>query len=249
MPRYFIEVAYIGTNYSGFQTQKNANTIQAEIERALKIFYKHDFELTGSSRTDAGVHAKQNFFHFDTEILVEKKHIYNLNSLLNYDIVINNIFHVADDAHCRFDATSRTYIYSIHRTKDPFLYNTSYYYPFAVNTELLQQYAEAILEFNDFTSFSKRNTQVKHFLCNIQGSSWRFDDHVWQFIITADRFLRGMIKAVTGTMLRLAKTNATRDEFVNIINSKNCTLADFSPPSKGLCLTKVELKPSVFVTG
>lgn len=247
MPRYFIEVAYLGTNYSGFQVQKNANTIQAEIERALKIFYKTDFELTGSSRTDAGVHAKQNFFHFDTDLIIDKNHIYNLNSLLNHDIVVNDILRVANDAHCRFDALSRTYIYSIHRTKDPFLYHTSYYYPFAANTDLLQQYASSILNFTDFTSFSKRNTQVKHFLCKIESSSWYFDDHVWQYHITADRFLRGMVKALTGTMLRLAKNNAGTQQFSDIINSKNCTLTDFSPPSKGLCLMQVNFNSSVFM--
>ena len=156
MPRYFMEVAYLGTRYSGFQVQKNANTIQAEIQRALKIFYRKDFELTGSSRTDAGVHALQNFFHFDCDLLIDKTTLYNLNALLNHDIVIKNIFEVQADAHCRFDAISRTYHYHIHRNKNPFLFETSYYYPFTLNTELLHQYASLIKEVEDFTAFSKR---------------------------------------------------------------------------------------------
>ncbi len=119
--RFFIEVAYDGNRYAGFQVQHNANTVQAEVEKALLIFYKTSLQLTGSSRTDAGVHALQNFFHTDTDIQFQPRHVYNLNALLPEDIVIKNIIPVATDAHCRFDAISRTYQYFIHREKDPFL--------------------------------------------------------------------------------------------------------------------------------
>ena len=248
MPRYFIEVAYLGTHYNGFQVQQNANTIQEEVERALKIFYKTDFSLTGSSRTDAGVHAEQNFFHFDTDLSIQKEHLYNLNALLNFDIVIKNVFEVNADAHCRFDAVSRTYHYYIHRKKNPFLFETSYYYPFALNTNLLHEYADAIKSFNDFTSFSKKKTQVHHFLCNIQHSQWIIENDIWRYEIKADRFLRGMVKALTGTMLKLAKNNCTISALKKIIESKNCTSADFSPPSKGLFLKEIIFNPKVFIT-
>ncbi len=247
MPRYFIEVAYMGTRYSGFQVQQNANTIQAEVQRALNIFYQKDFILTGSSRTDAGVHALQNFFHFDCDLIIDEANLYNLNALLNHDIVIRKIFPVNLGAHCRFDATSRTYLYNIHRKKNPFLFETSYYYPFVLNTNLLQQYAAAIKNFNDFTSFSKRNTQVNHFNCNIQQSYWLLENEIWRFEITADRFLRGMIKAVVGTMLRLAKNKKEVSAFEKIIASKNCMYADFSPPSKGLFLKEVNFAPTIFL--
>jgi tRNA pseudouridine38-40 synthase len=247
MPRYFMEVAYLGTNYSGFQVQRNANTIQAEIQRALKIFYGKDIELTGSSRTDAGVHALQNFFHFDCELLIHKANLYNMNALLNYDIVIKDIFEVQPDAHCRFDAISRTYHYKIHRTKNPFLFETSYYYPFTLSTNLLHEYASLIKSIEDFTAFSKRKTQVNHFLCNIEQSQWIIEDNCWRYEIKANRFLRGMVKALTGTMLRLAKKNADISALEKIVALKDCGYADFSPPSKGLFLIEIEFNQKVFM--
>lgn len=241
-----MEVAYLGTRYSGFQIQQNANTIQAEIERALQVFYKENFQLTGSSRTDAGVHALQNFFHFDCGLEINKANLYNLNALLNYDIVIKNIFKVQAAAHCRFDAVSRIYHYHIYRNKNPFLFETSYYYPFVLNTGLLKEYAFLITQFKDFTAFSKRNTQVNHFLCNIERSCWLIEDDIFKYEIKADRFLRGMVKALVGTMLHLAKNNSDVSEFEKIIVSKDCTKANFSPPSKGLFLKDIKFKSSVF---
>jgi tRNA pseudouridine38-40 synthase len=246
MPRYFMEVAYLGTRYSGFQVQQNANTIQAEIQRALKIFYRKDFELTGSSRTDAGVHALQNFFHFDCDLIIDKANLYSLNALLHHDIVIKNIFEVQANAHCRFDAVSRNYQYHIHRNKNPFLFETSYYYPFALNTNLLHQYASLIKEVENFTAFSKRKTQVNHFLCSIEHSSWILENDHWKYEIKGNRFLRGMVKALTGTMLKLAKNNEDVSALEKIIDSGDCRQADFSPPSKGLFLTAIKFKPNVF---
>ncbi len=246
MPRYFIEVGYMGTNYSGFQVQRNANTIQAEIQRALKIFYKEEFELTGSSRTDAGVHALQNFFHFDSDAPIHQSDIYHLNSLLHHDVVIKNILLVKPNANCRFDAISRTYCYYISRKKNPFFYDRSYYYPYTINSKLLPQYAEEILKHTNFTTFSKKHTQVKHFNCKIQYSAWIINDDVWQYEVNADRFLRGMVKALTGTMLRLARLNKPVTELQNIFQSEVHTNADFSPPSKGLILKTVTFKPNLF---
>jgi tRNA pseudouridine38-40 synthase len=247
MPRYFLETAYLGTNYSGFQVQHNANTIQAEITRAFETFFKSSFALTGSSRTDAGVHAKQNFFHFDTEIELHPSQLYNLNSLLPRDIVLKNLFRVAPDAHCRFDAIERTYQYHITRVKDPFLFGRAYYYPYRLNTEHLQNFAASITRFQDFTAFSKRKTQVNHFFCKIAYSSWCVQEHTWRYEIKADRFLRGMVKGLVGTMLRLAKRNADIDDLEKIFQSKDCSMADFSPPSRGLVLTEIRFKPGIFL--
>jgi len=247
MPRYFLEVAYMGTNYSGFQVQRNANTIQAEITRAFQIFFKTEFELTGSSRTDAGVHAMQNFFHFDTDINVRQAHLYNLNSLLPDDLVLKNLFPVKPDAHCRFDAIERTYRYYITRVKNPFLFGRAYYYPYRMNTDILQDLATAIKDFKDFTSFSKRKTQVNHFSCSIEHSAWHIEEDRWYYEISADRFLRGMVKALVGSMLRLAKQNAAVDELQKIMASKDCRMADFSTPSHGLFLTEIKFRPGVFL--
>jgi tRNA pseudouridine38-40 synthase len=242
MPRYFIEVAYMGTRYSGFQVQLNANTIQAEVQRALKIFFQEEFELTGSSRTDAGVHALQNFFHFDADVDISDSVIYNLNALLPYDIVIKKIFKANQNAHCRFDAISRTYHYHIIRSKDPFSFGRAYYYPYKINTGLLLEMADTIARSKNFTSFSKKKTQVKSFYCNIEYSRWVIDNNNWRYEVKADRFLRGMVKGLTGTMLRIAKNNQTAAALVDIIEKSDPACADFSVSSDGLFLMSVEFK-------
>jgi len=238
MPRYFIEVSYKGTNYSGFQKQQNANSVQAEFEKALEIFYRQKFELTGSSRTDAGVHALQNFFHFDIDKPIEDGS-YNLNAILPDDIVAKRIFPVPEDAHCRFDAISREYHYYIYRQKNPFLQDRACYVPYPVDLALLQQAAGEIMQHNDFTSFSKRNTQVNTFLCNIYISEWVQEADCLIYKVKANRFLRGMVKGLVGTMLLMGKKKINFDEFKAIIESKDCSKADFSVPSGGLFLHKV----------
>ena len=238
MSRYFIEVSYKGTNYSGFQVQDNANSIQAEVEKALEIFYKQKFELTGSSRTDTGVHARQNFFHFDTDVAI-KEDVYNLNAILPWDIVVKQIAAVADDAHSRFDAKTREYQYYIYQQKNPFLQDIAYFVPYAVDIELLQQAAKEIMNHTDFTSFSKRNTQVNSFLCTIYISEWVQEANCWVYKVKANRFLRGMVKGLVGTMLLVGKKKITLEEFKAIIESKDCTNADFSVSSDGLFLHEV----------
>jgi len=247
MHRYFLEVAYMGTRYSGFQVQQNANTIQAEVTRALKIFFGKEYELTGSSRTDAGVHALQNFFHFDADIQICNKTVYSLNAILPYDIVVKNIAETPPHAHCRFDAVSRTYHYHIIRFKNPFYFGRAYYYPYAINTNLLQEMATAITAFTNFTSFSKKKTQVKTFNCNIEYSRWVFENDTWRYEVKADRFLRGMVKGLVGTMLTLSKNKKSTNDFVDIFEKKDATAADFSVSSDGLFLTSVEFKDDVFL--
>lgn len=239
MSRYFIEVAYKGTNYSGFQIQQNANSVQAEIEKALKVFYKEDFKLTGSSRTDAGVHALQNFFHFDTESEITDSS-YHLNAILPNDIVVKKIFQVQSDTHCRFNALSREYGYYIYQQKDPFFQDRAYFFPYSVNIELMQQAAKELMNHHDFTTFSKRNTQTKTAICNIISSEWKFEEGALSYDVKSNRFLRGMVRGLVGTMLQVGRNKLSIDEFVNIIKAKDCTKADFSVPPQGLFLLKVE---------
>ncbi len=241
MSRYFLEVSYKGTNYSGFQVQDNANSIQAEVEKALQIFYRQKFELTGSSRTDAGVHARQNFFHFDTDVAI-KEDVYNLNAILPPDIVVKQIFVVADDAHSRFDAKSREYHYYIYQQKNPFLQDIAYFVPYTIDIEQLQLAAKEIMNYNDFTSFSKRNTQVNSFQCTIYTSEWEQAADCWIYKVKANRFLRGMVKGLVGTMLLAGKNKITIQEFKEIIESKDCTNADFSVSSGGLFLNEVSFQ-------
>ena len=238
MPRYFIEVSYKGTNYAGFQKQHNANSVQAELEKALEIFYRKKIELTGSSRTDAGVHALQNFFHFDINPAIEDGS-YNLNAILPDDIVAKRIFPVADDAHCRFDATSREYRYYIYQHKDPFLQGRAYYVPYTMDIALLQAAAAEIKNYTNFTSFSKRNTQVKTFDCAIYQSEWVQQYDCLVYAVKANRFLRGMVKGLVGTMLLAGKKKISLEEFRLIIKAKDCTKADFSVSADGLFLVNV----------
>ena len=247
--RYFIETSYKGTAYSGFQVQQNSNTIQAEIEKALQVYFKQSFSLTGSSRTDAGVHAFQNYFHFDAQISSARgdltQAVYHLNAILPSDIVIKRIFPVGDDAHCRFDALSREYKYFIYQTKDPFVEDRAHYFPYKVHLENLRACAQVISQHNDFTSFSKRNTQVKNFICDIQKSEWKEEDNMLVYKVKANRFLRGMVKALVGTMLRAGTGKISIQEFEEIIQSRDCTKADFSVPSHGLFLVNIEYLPSL----
>lgn len=243
MPRFFIEVAYKGTNYGGFQRQDNAVTIQSEVEKALKTYFRADFLLTGSSRTDAGVHARQNFFHFDTDVVPLQedytKIVYHLNAILPPDIVIRSVFPVNSEAHCRFDALSRTYHYTIYRSKDPFLVDTAYYYPFKLDMEILASTAAELFHHNDFQTFSKKNTQVFTYQCSIISSEWNVQPDRLIYSVTANRFLRGMVKGIVGTMLRAATREQTTEAFRAIIDSRNPAAANFAVPSHGLCLQKV----------
>ncbi len=242
MPRFFVEVAYKGTHYAGFQIQANANTIQAEIEKAFHIYFRQKFELTGSSRTDAGVHALQNFFHFDTNENIKNIPIeasYHLNAILPKDIVVKSIFKVDSNAHCRFDAVSRSYEYTLYQSKDPFLEDTACYYPYPLSVDLLNEAALIIKSNTDFQSFSKKNTQVKTFDCAIMESSWAFDGNKIRYQVKGNRFLRGMVKGLVGTMLKVATGKISIVDFEAIIKDHAVSKVDFSMPPQGLVLVRV----------
>ena len=240
MPRYFLEVSYKGTHYSGFQTQHNANTIQAEIEKAFAVLQRHQTILTGSSRTDAGVHALQNFFHFDYEPVLHPHFVYKVNAILPDDIVVKSISPVTADAHCRFDAISREYNYYIYQQKNPFLKDRAFFFPYQLDIDKMQEAAAIVKEYTDFTSFSKRNTQVKSFDCNIIESKWLFQDNCLVYNVKGNRFLRGMVRALTATILKVGRNKLSLDEFRVIIQAKDCTKASFAVPAHGLFLMKVE---------
>lgn len=246
MPRYFLELAYKGTDYSGFQLQDNANTIQAEVEKAFEILHKQKVILTGSSRTDSGVHALQNYFHFDYNESINAQFIYKMNAILPADIVIKKLTPVAGDAHCRFDAVAREYRYYIYRYKNPFLKERAFFFPYRMDIDLMQQAALVIKEYLDFTSFSKRNTQVKTFNCIIQESKWGMEGDCLVYYVSANRFLRGMVRALTATMLRVGRGKISLNELRDIIEAKDCTKASFAVPPHGLFLISVNYPISYF---
>jgi tRNA pseudouridine38-40 synthase len=244
--RYFLEVSYKGTAYSGFQKQENANTVQAELEKALSVLQNDVFELTGSSRTDAGVHALQNFFHFDYAGELHPQFLYKINAILPLDIVVQRIKLVAPQAHCRFDALSRTYKYYIYQKKNPFLQERAFYFPYRIDLVKLNAAAGILKNSRDFTSFSKRRTQVKTFECRIEHSEWTVEDDMLTYHVRADRFLRGMVRGLTGTMLLVGRGKISPEDFEAIINARDASKANFAVPGKGLFLIAVRYPESIY---
>ncbi len=239
MPRYFLELSYKGTAYSGFQVQANAGSVQEEIEKAFKVFLRKEVMMTGASRTDSGVHARQNYFHFDFEEPIHPEWVYRLNAILPGDICIRGIFPVPEGAHCRFDAESREYRYYVYNNKDPFQADRAYFYPYPLDWALLEAVATRLKDFNDFTSFSKRNTQVNHFRCSVMESHWEQTEGGFYYRIRANRFLRGMVRGLMGTMLLVGRGQITMKEFEEILESKDPARVNFNVPAKGLFLERI----------
>ncbi|MFL5788867.1 MAG: tRNA pseudouridine(38-40) synthase TruA [Flavisolibacter sp.] len=244
MPRYFIELAYDGSNYSGFQIQENANTVQAEIEKAFQVIHRERVSFTGSSRTDSGVHCLQNFFHFDFENELHPQFIYKMNALLPLDIVVKKLHKMNLEAHCRFDAISREYIYRIHRFKDPFIKKYSFFYPYKLDLERMHKAAEHVKSCTNFYGFSKTNTQVTNFNCQVQYCTWSVENNELIFTIRANRFLRGMVRLLTGSCLKMGRHKLTLEEFKELfIKNEKCA---YSVPAHGLFLRSVNYPENYF---
>ena len=248
LQRYFIEIAYNGTAYHGWQIQKNAVSVQELINKALSTLCRQEIETLGCGRTDTGVHARQLFAHVDIpeEIdVLNPQFLQRSNSLLPHDIAIKRFIKVKSDAHARFDATLRSYEYHIHFFKDPLLHNLSWQLRDRPNVELMNQAAAILMEYRDFTCFSKSNTQTITNNCIIKRAEWLATENGIVFHISADRFLRNMVRAIVGTLLRVGKKEMTVDEIRNVINSKNRSNAGESVPACGLYLTEV-IYPDLF---
>lgn len=239
--RYFIELAYKGTNYHGWQYQPNAASVQETLKKALSMLLKTNIDIVGAGRTDTGVHAKQMFAHFDYDAEIDIQHlVQKLNSFLSKDIVICDIIKVADEAHARFDATKRTYEYYIHTAKDVFINDDSWLYKSALDLDRMNEACQLLFKHNDFECFSKTNTDVKTFNCVIFGANWKQTGNKIVFTISADRFLRNMVRAIVGTMINIGIGKISLSDFQKIIESKNRCEAGFSVPAHGLYLTKIE---------
>jgi tRNA pseudouridine38-40 synthase len=244
--RYFIELAYDGTNYHGWQSQHNAISVQEVLNKTLSTVLRQPIDALGCGRTDTGVHAKQFFAHFDVEEAGHEPSTMNyeliarsINSILPNDIALKQIIPVAADAHARFDATSRSYEYHIHFNKDPFKNNYSWQLRDEPDLELMNRAAKIVLEYTDFSCFSKSNTQVKTNNCKITKAEWIREDSGIIFQITADRFLRNMVRAIVGTLLRIGHKELPPEGIRAIIESKNRSNAGTSVPACGLYLTQV----------
>ena len=245
--RYFLELSYAGTNYHGWQSQPNAVTVQETIEHALSLLLRTPVKITGAGRTDTGVHARQMFAHFDTEKPINPLDLtYKLNSFLPADIAIYKIHPVKDEAHARFDAVARSYQYFINRHKNPFLTETSWYLTKDLDVDLMNQAAKILIQYKDFKSFSKTHTDVKTYLCNVQQAEWQIVDNQLIFNITANRFLRNMVRAIVGTLVNVGLHKISLDELIQIIESRNRSKAGFSVPAKGLFLTEIIYPLQIF---
>jgi tRNA pseudouridine38-40 synthase len=239
MHTYFLALGYKGTRFAGFQIQDNAQTIQGEVERAAAVYLRSPISLTGSSRTDAGVHAKLNYFHFQSERILGEDFIYHVNAILPREIVLKGIYTVPEGSHSRFDAVARRYKYHIYRQKDPFKDDRAWYYPFPMDEGNLNLAASSILGEHDFTSFAKRRTQVYTHLCRIDQCYWEHNAEGWMFTIEGNRFLRGMVRALVATMVKVGRGNIDIKDFEYIRTAMDSKLADFSAPAHGLHLDRV----------
>lgn len=248
MARYFIELSYKGTNYHGWQIQKNATGVQQLLNKALSLKIGSDIETTGSGRTDKGVHALQQFAHFDTEKNINGEQLaFQLNRVLPNDIVVKNIYEMNSDAHARYDAIARSYQYKINRIKDPFLINTSYYRRGDLDLKRMNQAAGLLMGTQDFESFSKVKTDVNHFICTISKSEWaQMGDRIY-YSVTADRFLRGMVRTLVGTMLDIGTGKISLEELNKIITSLDRKKAGRAVPAHGLFLTEVKYPSDLFI--
>ncbi len=248
MPRFFFEISYNGTNYAGWQSQQNATGIQAVVEDAVSKLLRAEIKIVGSGRTDTGVHCEQQFFHADIEKSFDVENlIQRLNSLLPKDISIHSIRKVKPDASARYNAIERTYQYRITRGKNPFLESLAWHYFKPADIKTMNKAASLLLGEHDFESFSKVKTDVNHFVCDVKKASWSEDDEKLGFTITANRFLRGMVRAIVGTLLDVGSGKISVKEFQSIITSKDRKKAGANVPPHGLYLTKVKYPSSIFI--
>ncbi|MFC4268402.1 tRNA pseudouridine(38-40) synthase TruA [Polaribacter marinivivus] len=239
--RYFIELSYNGKNYHGWQIQPDAISVQEKINNALSTVYQKDIQIVGAGRTDTGVHASQMFAHFDIDKLIDDNLVFKLNSILPNDIFIKAIFLVDDEKHARFDALSRSYEYKIWLGRNPFLLDFSWQiHSQKPNIALMNEAAKLLLDYEDFESFSKVKTDVHTFNCNVTEAFWIQKENQLTFHISANRFLRNMVRAIVGTLLDVGLEKISISDFKNIIESKNRSNAGLSVPAKGLFLTQIK---------
>jgi len=247
MPRYFFEISYLGTPYSGWQSQNNATGVQSIVEKALSTILRSTTAVVASGRTDAGVHCAQQFFHADIDKAFDsEKLIVQLNSFLPRFIAIRAIRKVKPDASARYDAIERSYEYKITRVKDPLQVGYAYYYFKSLDVRAMNKAAKLLLGTHDFQCFSKVKTDVNHFVCTIKSAKWNQKGNSLVFKIVANRFLRGMVRGIVGTLLDVGSGKYTVTDFARIIKSRDRSNAGMNVPPEGLYLMRVKYPKSIF---
>lgn len=249
MNRYFIYLSYNGKAYHGWQIQPNGNSVQEELMKALSTIMRYDISVLGAGRTDAGVHAKLMVAHIDLKLPLENTaaFAYKLNGILPHDIAIQKIVAVKTDAHARFDAVSRVYEYCLITEKNPFLKDWAAKIYADLDFDAMNKAAQNLLNYTDFTSFSKLHTDVKTNNCKIMRAEWQQRDELWVFTIQADRFLRNMVRAIVGTLLQVGRGQMTEADFIQIIEAKDRCKAGTSAPAEGLYLVDVVYPKETFL--
>ena len=246
--RYFIEFAYRGTDFHGSQTQPNGNTVQAEMEAAFATILREPVALTFAGRTDAGVHAEKMVAHFDVAKALPVNFAGRLNNLLPNSIAVSDIQRVTDDAHARFDALERTYYYRITTRKDPFQYQTRTRVGKILDFPRMNQAAKQLLGKQDFASFCRTHTDVKTTICDVRRAEWIQESETeWTFVITADRFLRNMVRAVVGTLFEVGKGKMTEAQFAQVIAAHDRCQAGHSAPAEGLSLVEIIYPKKIYL--
>lgn len=244
--RYFVQFSYHGKGYHGWQVQPNALTVQQVLQHALGLILKGTVQLTGAGRTDTGVHAREMFAHFDFDGEAEADTlIYRLNAFLPGDIAVQNIFKVSVDAHARFDALERTYEYWVTGSKDPFLLDAAYYVKYPLNLDRMNDAAIKLVGYKDFECFSKSNTDVKTYMCDIRNAVWKREGDRLVFTITADRFLRNMVRAIVGTLIDIGMGKLEPADIPRILESRDRSMAGVSVPAKGLYLMTIKYPDNI----
>lgn len=246
--RYFVDIAFNGKNYHGWQIQPDATSVQEVLERTFSTYFRSDLKITGAGRTDTGVHASHMVAHFDMENSIDDigETIFRLNSFLPKDIAIEEIYEVREEAHARFDAIEREYQYGIVLNKDPFRIDVAHQIYNIPDIEKMNMASDLLLGYQDFQCFSRSNTDVKTYYCDIKHARWEFEDNFLTFTITADRFLRNMVRAIVGTLLDVGNDKISISDFKEIIESKDRTRAGASAPAQGLFLTRVTYPETIY---
>jgi tRNA pseudouridine38-40 synthase len=244
--RYFIELSYDGTPFVGWQRQPSGDSVQSCLEDALSILFRKPLSIVGAGRTDAGVHAHQLFAHVDLDEHVDQDLTFRLNKLLPKEIAVRNIIAVAQDAHARFEAVSRSYRYHITTQKNPFLQKRSYQFAKPLDLDLMNQAAKILIDHEDFKCFSKSKTDVKTYVCDIQQVHWQQNGSELVFFIQANRFLRNMVRAIVGTLIEVGLRKISISDFEAIIESRDRSQAGYSVPAHGLYLEKVNYPKHIF---
>ena len=238
--RYFIALSYNGKNYHGWQIQPDANSVQAELINAFQKILQEKILVVGAGRTDTGVHARKMIAHFDSNQELDNW-VYKVNSVLPNDVVVYDIFLVDDEKHARFNAKSRSYEYKIWLGRNPFLLDFSWQiHHQKLNIDLMNKAAKILFDFTNFESFSKVQTEVKTFNCEITQANWHQNGNELTFTISANRFLRNMVRAIVGTLIDVGTEKISVADFKKIIESKDRGKAGLSVPAKGLFLTAVD---------